>query len=207
MRRSVAVLAGLLFLLNSPLAQAQTFLERLALAAETLTRQSVQYDGGYLPIPYPNGDVPANVGVCTDVVVRAYRKLDVDLQELVHVDMLNSFDDYPSHRIWGLRAPDSNIDHRRVPNLETFFTRHGERLPALTDPRAYRPGDVVSWRLAGNLPHIGIVSAQVSSDGVPLIVHNVGAGQVLEDVLFKYPVSGHFRYVPSLQPIRHSRSD
>lgn len=170
--------------------------EKLVAAAIERTRHSVTYDGSYLGIAYPGGDVPTTIGVCTDVVIRAYRAgLGIDLQKRVHEDMKAAFAAYPA--IWGLRRPDTNIDHRRVPNLETFLTRHGEALPVSTKAEDYRPGDLVTWRLGGNLPHIGIVTDQRSRDGKrPLVAHNIGRGPKLEDMLFNYPVTGHFRYLP-----------
>ena len=169
------------------------FEERLVAAALERTRHAVRYDGSYHRIAYPGGDVPAHTGVCTDVVVRAYRALGIDLQVKVHEDMRRAFDAYPG--LWGLSRPDPNIDHRRVPNLQAFFRRHGEALPVSTDAGAYAPGDLVTWRLPRNLPHIGIVVDRRSRDGErPLIVHNVGAGPVLEDALFTYPITGHYRY-------------
>ncbi|MEZ5496870.1 MAG: DUF1287 domain-containing protein [Gammaproteobacteria bacterium] len=154
----------------------------------------VIYDGSYQKIAYPNGDVDANKGVCTDVVIRSYRALGVDLQQLVHEDMKQNFSAYPT--IWGLTRPDSNIDHRRVPNLETFFKRHGESLVTSQNPTDYKPGDLVTWRLDNNLPHIGVVS-DVPSEADPnryKIVHNIGLGPKLDDMLFDYKIVGHFRY-------------
>jgi uncharacterized protein YijF (DUF1287 family) len=168
------------------------FVERLTSAALERTRHSVRYDGSYRSIPYPGGDVPGTVGVCTDVLIRTYRALDIDLQREVHVDMTGAFSAYPAR--WGLTAPDPNIDHRRVPNLEVFFTRHGERLPVTGDAEDYLPGDVVSWMI-GPLPHIGIVVPVRSADRRRyLIVHNIGRGPEVEDMLFDYPIVGHFRY-------------
>ena len=169
----------------------------LAAAAMARTHHTVRYDGSYVAIPYPGGDVASNTGVCTDVIIRAYRTLGVDLQQLVHEDMAAHFDSYPSRRIWGLSAPDPNIDHRRVPNLQTFFRRHGTELPASRSAADYAPGDIVTWLLPGNLPHIGIVAAFHHPDsGNPMIVHNIGAGPRLEDRLFDYPITGHFRFLP-----------
>ncbi len=166
-------------------------------AAVDRTRHTVRYDGSYIPIDYPNGDVPAYIGVCTDVVIRSYRAVGVDLQKMVHEDMLANFERYPSRRIWGHRTPDHNIDHRRVLNLQVFFARHGEVLPVSNRKEDYSPGDIVTWMLAADLPHIGIVSDRVSSDsGNPLIVHNIGAGPKLEDMLFNYEITGHYRYAP-----------
>ncbi|MEW8507937.1 MAG: DUF1287 domain-containing protein [Candidatus Thiodiazotropha sp.] len=166
-------------------------------AALDRTKHSVRYDGSYVPLTYPGGDVPSNTGVCTDLLIRAYRALDIDLQQLVHEDMAANFDSYPSRRIWGLTRADSNIDHRRVPNLQRFFTRHGRSLPITRTGSAYKSGDIVTWILPGNLPHIGIVTDRFNPEtGVPLIVHNIGAGPKLEDMLFHYPITGHYRYLP-----------
>ena len=151
-------------------------------------------------ISYPGGDVPADIGVCTDLVIRAYRAIGIDLQQLVHEDISENFALYPSKRIWGLLKPDSNIDHRRVPNLQIFFARHGTDLPVSARPGAFLPGDIVTWTLPGNLPHIGIVSDRVDpTSGRRMIVHNIGAGPKLEDMLFDYPISGHYRYFPERQ--------
>ncbi len=172
--------------------------ERLSYAALDRLRHRVVYDGRYIPIAYPNGDVPAGMGVCTDTVIRSYRKLGVDLQRLVHEDMEYNFNAYPNLPKWGLNAPDSNIDHRRVPNLKAFFARHGGRLAVTNNPGDYRPGDVVTWNLGGDQEHIGIVVDRVSSADPSrhLIVHNIGEGEKIEDVLFQMPISGHFRYFP-----------
>jgi uncharacterized protein YijF (DUF1287 family) len=177
--------------------RAEAFCNRLARAALERTRHGVVYDGSYYRIAYPGGDVPAHVGVCTDVVIRSYRALGIDLQQAVHEDMTRHFAAYPSKRIWGLDRPDPNIDHRRVPNLQVFFARQGEVLTVSARPEAYQVGDLVTWMLPGNLPHIGIVADRFSVDGVrPLIVHNIGAGPRLEDVLFDFPITGHYRYRP-----------
>jgi len=165
----------------------------LVAAAMARTRQDVRYDGSYRSIAYPGGDVPADVGVCTDVVIRTYRAVGVDLQQAVHEDMSTAFADYPA--LWGLRRPDSNIDHRRVPNLGTFFERQGAALAVTGDADDYHAGDLVTWMLPGNLPHIGIVVSARSTGGErALVVHNIGAGPELEDVLFGFPVTGHYRY-------------
>ena len=176
---------------------ADSFATQLVAAARERTTHVVEYDGSYVAIAYPGGDVPASKGVCTDVLIRAYRVLGIDLQRLVHEDMRDNFDVYPSRRIWGLRSTDTNIDHRRVPNLRTFFRRHGVSLAVTTDAANYRPGDIVTWVLAGNVPHIGVVTDARSNDGErPLIVHNIGAGPQEEDVLFDFEVTGHYRYAP-----------
>jgi len=170
-----------------------TFGDRLAAAALERTRHTVVYDGSYRGIPYPNGDVPPDRGVCTDLVIRCYRALGIDLQQLVHKDMRSAFSRYPNN--WGLHRPDPNIDHRRVPNLQRLFERHGQVLRVSTDPSDYRTGELVTWTLPGNLPHIGIVTGLRSEDRVrPLIVHNIGQGPRLEDMLFDYPITGHYRY-------------
>jgi uncharacterized protein YijF (DUF1287 family) len=162
-------------------------------AAVNRTNHVVTYDGSYFGIGYPGGDIPKNKGVCTDVIIRSYREIGVDLQELVHLDMEKSFDVYPDY--WGLNRPDTNIDHRRVPNLQTFFSRHGRKLPVSATAANYEPGDLVTWRLPGNLSHIGIVVNRKSADGVRhLVVHNIGQGPKREDVLFRYEITGHYRY-------------
>ncbi|GAB4325927.1 MAG: hypothetical protein Kow00127_18670 [Bacteroidales bacterium] len=144
-------------------------------------------------IDYPGGDIPEGKGVCTDVIIRAYRKAGIDLQKEIHEDMTRSFDSYPN--LWGLTAPDKNIDHRRVPNLEVFFTRHGTELPVTRAASDYRPGDMVTWDLGEGIRHIGMVSpVRSEKTGRYLIIHNIGAGQVLEDCLFAFPVTGHYRY-------------
>ena len=172
----------------------------LAEAARQETLRAVAYDPAYFRIPYPGGDVPPDRGVCTDLVVRAFRRLGLDLQKTVHEDMAAHFGLYP--RRWGLSAPDPNIDHRRVPNLAVYFARFGRKLPVSRAPVDYRPGDVVTWDLAG-LPHIGIVAAACAPDGVtPMVAHNVGAGQVLEDFLFQWPITAHFRFEKAPAPPR-----
>lgn len=169
------------------------YFESLAAAAIERTSHKVSYDGAYRQIDYPNGDVPDHIGVCTDVVIRAYRACGVDLQKRVHEDMRANFNAYPN--IWGLERPDPNIDHRRVPNLQTFFNRQGAALPVSEEGSDYRPGDLVTWMLPGNLPHIGIVVDEQSAfGGRPLIVHNIGAGPEMADVLFEFPITGHYRY-------------
>ena len=153
----------------------------------------MKYDPSYFSISYPNGDVPKDKGVCTDVIIRAYRKLNIDLQKEVHEDMAANFSKYP--KIWGLRNTDKNIDHRRVPNLMVFFKRFGEVKSISDKPEDYNPGDIVCWNLGGAVTHIGIVSNQKSRDNKRyLIVHNIGAGQVLQDCLFDYKIIGHYRY-------------
>ena len=163
-------------------------------AAIALDNPNVVYDSGYRRIAYPLGDVPQTVGVCADVVIRAYRAIGIDLQKLVHEDMTRHFAAYP--KIWRMTHADANIDHRRVPNLMAFFKRHGSGLNITRDARDYAPGDIVTWNLRkhGSLPHIGIVTDRKNVAGRPLIMHNIGGGQVLEDILFAYEITGHYRY-------------
>ena len=172
--------------------QSRSFADRLVDAAVAQTGSRVTYDGSYRRIPYPGGDVPESIGVCTDVIIRAYRRVAIDLQVKVHEDMERAFKAYPQR--WGMSGPDSNIDHRRVPNLQVFFRRAGAELPVTHEAGAYRAGDLVTWMLPHNLPHIGIVTGQKSPTGTPLVVHNIGRGPEVEDVLFTYPITGHFRY-------------
>lgn len=169
------------------------FAQKLSDAALSLTKDKVTYDPSYVSIKYPNGDVAADKGVCTDVIIRAYRKLGIDLQKEVHEDMNKNFSKYPKK--FGLKKPDTNIDHRRVPNLQVFFAKFGKSKPTDQNPASYIPGDIVTWLLPGNLTHIGIVVNKKSADGKRyLIVHNIGAGQVLEDCLFKFDITGHYQY-------------
>lgn len=173
----------------------ETFQQKLSIAAIELTKDKVTYDSSYVRIKYPNGDVEKNKGVCTDVIIRAYRKLGIDLQKEVHEDLKANFSKYPNLKKWGLKKPDTNIDHRRVPNLEVFFERKGEKLAVTQNPLDYKTGDLVTWMIGNKLPHIGIVTHKKSVDGKRnLIVHNVGGGQVLEDCLFSWKIVGHFRY-------------
>lgn len=187
----------LILLLFSLSIQANELVE----AAKERLNHLVIYDGSYQKIDYPMGDVDKNKGVCTDVVIRSYRSIGVDLQQLLHQDMVASFEEYP--KIWGLKKADSNIDHRRVPNLETFFTRFGQVLPITNDPEDYRPGDLVTWRLTGsNLPHIGIVSDEQAASGNPKIIHNIGWGPQIEDMLFKHKIVGHYHFQMT-EPAKH----
>ncbi|MBC7932443.1 MAG: DUF1287 domain-containing protein [Rubrivivax sp.] len=170
------------------------FLDKLVEAAIERTSHEVRYDATYFKIDYPGGDVPAEVGVCTDEVIRSYRAVGVDLQKEVHEDMAANFSAYP--RTWGLKKTDKNIDHRRVPNLMVFFARQGAGLSVTQDARDYKPGDVVTWDLSGGLTHIGLV-VNVASDADEnrmQIVHNIGAGPKMEDVLFSWKITGHYRY-------------
>ena len=170
-----------------------TFFEILADSAMTLTEEEVKYDPAYYQISYPNGDIPADRGGCTDVIIRTYRKLGIDLQKAVHEDIDSAFNLYP--HTWGLTGPDKNIDHRRVSNLMTFFTRKGASLPITGNPNDYLPGDVVAWDMGKGLSHIGIVVNDYSSDKKRhMIVHNIGTGQELADFLFERSIAGHYRY-------------
>lgn len=183
-----------IFLLPAASSLAQNdFFKILADSSLSLTEQEVEYDPSYFSIDYPNGDVPSGKGVCTDVIIRAYRKLGIDLQREVHEDMRAHFAKYPKN--WGLSKPDKNIDHRRVPNLMTFFGRHGNTLSITTNSADYKPGDIVCWNLGGGITHIGIISNKKNPSGSrPLIIHNIGSGQVLEDMLFNFKIIGHYRY-------------
>ena len=187
MRKLLVVLA----LTASPMSLASS--PQLVNAAREQTQGVVVYDGSYTRIEYPMGDVPSDRGVCTDVVIRAYRAIGIDLQALVHEDMRSSFGAYPTR--WGLSAPDPNIDHRRVPNLQTFFERADAAFPVSRSASDYLPGDLVTWTLPGNLPHIGIVSDRSAPNAdTPLVIHNIGAGPAEEDILFSYPITGHYRF-------------
>lgn len=169
------------------------FYDKLVVAAIALTHDRVAYDPQYFSIAYPNGDVPPGKGVCTDVIIRAYRKVDIDLQKEVHEDMKSNFNKYPP--LWGLKTTDKNIDHRRVPNLMKYFERQGSSLPVTAKPQDYQPGDIVCWNLGGAITHIGIVVNKKSGDGLRYkVVHNIGAGQVMEDMLFDYKIIGHYRF-------------
>ena len=171
----------------------QTKEDKLSTAALELTKDNVIYDPSYFSIDYPNGDIPKGKGVCTDVIIRAYRKLGIDLQKEVHEDMKKNFNLYP--KIWGLNKTDKNIDHRRVPNLMTFFSRKGIVKSITKKPANYVPGDVICWNLGGAITHTGIVVHKKSKDNKRfLIVHNIGAGQVLQDCLFNFKIIGHYRY-------------
>ena len=164
----------------------------IARAARAQIGKTVSYDPGYRPRDYPNGDVPIATGVCADVVVRALRQsLGLDLQKLIHDDMKRSFSEYPQN--WGLKAPDKNIDHRRVPNLQTYFKRSGWGLPISSVPQDYQPGDLVTCTVPPHLPHIMVVSERTNPSGQPLIIHNIGAGTREEDRLFAFKITGHYR--------------
>jgi uncharacterized protein YijF (DUF1287 family) len=176
-------------------ARSSALTPQLVAAAIERTQHTVRYDSAYVRIPYPNGDVPADTGVCTDEIIRIYRSVGIDLQKEVHEDMAANFSTYPNHTRWGLAHTDTNIDHRRVPNLMVFFTRKGQKLSPSSRAEDYVPGDLVTWDLGGNVPHIGMVIDRKSpQSGHHLIVHNIGAGPKMEDVLFNWRITGHYRY-------------
>jgi len=173
----------------------QEFLHRFVAAAVERTQHKVRYDPAYVRIAYPGGDVPADTGVCTDEVIRAYRAVGIDLQKEVHEDMLANFNAYPSQARWHKQKPDSNIDHRRVPNLMVFFSRKSEALPIAERGEDYQPGDLVTWDLGQGTTHIGIVVDQKGWFSRHYkIVHNIGQGPKMEDVLFDWKIIGHYRY-------------
>ena len=166
---------------------------KLSDAGISIINSRIVYDPAYVSIAYPNGDVPAGTGVCTDVVIRAYRKLGIDLQKEVHEDMKANFKLYPKN--WGRKSTDRNIDHRRVPNLMVFFGRKGTKKPMAKNAADYLPGDIVCWDLNGKQLHIGLVINKKSADGKRyLLVHNIGGGQVAEDILFAWKIIGHYTY-------------
>lgn len=195
MTRSVFGCCLALFVSSVWAQEAPSFATRLAAAALERTQHAVVYDPAYVVIDYPGGDVPADRGVCSDVVIRAYRVLGLDLQKLVHEDMKRNFRRYPQK--WGLKRPDKNIDHRRVPNLQRFFKRQGAGLPISKKVEDYQVGDVVAWDLNGKgLTHIGVVVAPPGKPDERWIVHNIGQGPKLEDALFDWKIIGHYRYAP-----------
>ena len=185
---SMIAIAGL-----APEGQASSRISRILEGAYQQVGTTTIYDASYRRLPFPGGDIPMERGVCSDVIVRAYRHAGLDLQLLVNQDMSGSFHSYP--QLWGLAKPDPNIDHRRVPNLAAFFRRHGRSLPVSTRASDYSAGDIVTWRLASGVPHIGLVADRLER-GRPLVIHNIGAGAQVEDVLFSYAITGHYRYDP-----------
>jgi uncharacterized protein YijF (DUF1287 family) len=191
MKQTILILT--IFGLSLDLFAQDDFAQKLDKAAIEVTKQKVTYDPTYFRIDYPNGDVPSDKGVCTDVIIRIYRKLGIDLQKEVHEDMSSNFNKYPKN--WGLKNTDTNIDHRRVPNLMVFFSRHGQVKKISSVPDDYIPGDIVTWDLGGGIPHIGLVINKKSNDNKRfLIVHNIGRGQQIEDCLFSYKITGHYAY-------------
>ena len=186
----------------------QDFLRKFVAAAIERTQHVVRYDSAYVRIPYPGGDVPAGTGVCTDEVIRAYRAVGIDLQKEVHEDMAANFSAYPSKWRWLRRSPDSNIDHRRVPNLIVFFSRKGEVVPITSRAEDYGPGDLVTWELGGGATHIGmVVDRKTMLTRRYMIVHNIGEGPKMEDVLFNWKITGHYRYFgPGGSPAANAKS-
>jgi uncharacterized protein YijF (DUF1287 family) len=212
-RLALLVLAPILGLLASarldvaqsssiPELRRREFLQHLIAAAIERTHHVVRYDPAYVRISYPGGDVPADTGVCTDEIIRSYRSVGVDLQKEVHEDMVRNFDLYPRRWRWLLSRPDPNIDHRRVPNLMVFFGRKGESLPLSGRADDYEPGDLVTWDLGGGVPHVGVIVDQKSAkSGRYMIVHNIGQGPRMKDIMFNWKVTGHYRYFgPALWP-------
>jgi uncharacterized protein YijF (DUF1287 family) len=172
-----------------------SFFDHLSKAAIERTMHPVVYDPKYVKIAYPMGDVPDDRGVCTDVVIRAYRSLGMDLQQLVHEDMAKNFKQYPAKKIWGSKRTDTNIDHRRVYNLQAFFKRFGENLPITKDAKDYQPGDLVTWQITPKFPHIGIMVDVATADPDRyMVVHNIANGPQIDDILFAFPITGHYRY-------------
>ncbi len=198
MIKSFKIIPFLLLLQGFSVKQDSTFFQKLVIQAVNQTKIRVTYVPTYVQISYPNGDVPANTGVCTDLVIRAYRGVGIDLQKEVHEDMVKNFKDYP--QLWKLKKTDTNIDHRRVPNLMTFFKNKKAQLPISSKADDYAPGDIVTWNLqnkkvVSGITHIGIVVDQKSADGRRyLIAHNIGGGNTIEDMLFSYVIIGHYRF-------------
>ncbi len=193
----MCVLAGFGFAQSRPPSgnPRQEFLDKFVAAAIERTTHSVKYVSAYVHLDYPGGDVPADTGVCSDEIIRTYRAVGVDLQKEVHEDMVRNWADYPPKSKWHQSHPDSSIDHRRVPNLMIFFSRKGESLPISLRAENYSPGDIVTWDLGGDVPHIGIVvNVKSEESGRWLIVHNIGQGPKMEDVLFGWKITGHYRY-------------
>jgi uncharacterized protein YijF (DUF1287 family) len=182
----------LLFILSTTTALPEGKNLALIAAARSQIGVTTSYNSSYMTLKYPGGDVPIQTGCCTDVLIRAFRKLNIDLQKLVHEDMKSNFSHYP--RKWGMKAPDTNIDHRRVPNLMKYFERNGEAVKISKNPKDYYPGNLVAWNLGKGILHIGIVSDRKTSDGIPLVIHNIGQGAKEENILFQFELIGHYRY-------------
>jgi uncharacterized protein YijF (DUF1287 family) len=211
-KRLIAALLLTLILHHEGFAQSKSnrvnhqteFTSRLVTAAVERTRHTVRYDPAYVQMKYPGGDVPAGTGVCTDEVIRSYRAVGVDLQKEVHEDMVKAPSVYPHRWRWLLSGTDTNIDHRRVPNLRVFFSRKGDKLPVTARAEDFVPGDLVTWDLGGGVDHIGIVVDKKSGSHY-MIVHNIGAGPKMEDVLFNWKITGHYRYIgPSVSKEEHA---
>jgi uncharacterized protein len=191
------MIMGMMGLAVAGIATAGFDATQLVAVARSQIGVTVGYDPAYRKLSYPAGDVPLETGVCCDVVIRALRKQGLDLQRLVHDDMRSQFASYPKN--WGLKAPDANIDHRRVPNLACYFSRQGWSVTVSSHAADYRPGDIVTWNLGNGLTHIGIVSDRRTASGTPLMIHNIGNGTQEEDLLFKYAITGHYRIKESAQ--------
>lgn len=192
--RTTAATVGVALPAPSAAAPAPRVAPPLVAAARAQIGVTRLYDPAYVGLSYPGGDVPQDRGVCTDVVIRAFRSQGLDLQKSIHEDMRGNFDAYPRNR--SMRGPDRNIDHRRVPNQMRWFERQGWTVPANTPTDRYQAGDIVAWKLQGSgLLHIGIVSDRRSAEGTPLILHNIGAGTQEEDLLFRHAIIGHYRPV------------
>jgi uncharacterized protein YijF (DUF1287 family) len=203
MRRAIVVLLG--SLVATAVAAGNV---DIAVAAQAQINVTVHYDPAYRRLAYPNGDVPKERGVCTDVVVRALRLARaLDLQQLVHEDMAANWDAYPHQSRWRLDKPDPNIDHRRVPNLMTYFRRAGYGRTPTRDPAQYLPGDIVAWDLGRGILHIGIISDLKNAQDIPLVVHNIGAGAREENILFRYAILGHYRLPPRLPSLTTESAD
>ncbi len=189
---SLAILALFSFPLAAKAQSQEAYGTLIARTAEAMAGADIQYDPAYVGLAYPFGDVAQNRGVCADVVIRAFRAVDVDFQKRVHEDMKANFSQYPTR--WGLSRPDKNIDHRRVLNLEVYLRRQGAEISGGRDLSAYKPGDIVAWTLPGGLPHMGIVSTKKASNGEPLMAHHIGGRPRLDKVLFEWEMTGHYRY-------------
>lgn len=178
-------------------AQQKDFTTRLVAAAADRPNHPARYDPGYVKIAYPNGDVPADSGVCTDEIIRIYRAVGIDLQKEVHEDMVANGSAYPFKLKWMQVHLDTNIDHRRVPNLQVFFSRKGQSLPITENASDYLPGDIVTWMLPSGRDHIGMVVDKKSWSGRHMVEHNIGEGPKIENVLFDWKITGHYRYQPA----------
>ena len=192
MKFRIAFLSFLLFILSTTTALPEEKTLILIAAARSQIGVTTSYNSSYMALKYPKGDVPIQTGCCTDVLVRAFRKLHIDLQQLVHEDMKSNFSHYP--RKWGMKAPDTNIDHRRVSNLMKFFERKADSIKISKNPQDYHPGNLVAWNLGKGILHIGIVSDRRTSDSIPLVIHNIGQGAKEENILFQFWIIGHYRY-------------
>lgn len=203
--KAIVALAAVVLLAGGTSAQETTVLgTRIVVAARKQIGVTKEYDPAYVTLNYPGGDVPIRTGVCSDVVVRALREVGIDLQKTVHEDMRQNFSAYPQK--WGLRGPDKNIDHRRVPNLMRYFERHHIALRGeLNSRESYRPGDIVAWDLGSGVTHIGIVSDQ-KTGRTPLIIHNIGSGAKEKDILFQYQMTGHYRMKETVQQGRPAQT-